>query len=249
MINIRNEIELQKLREAGRIVGLCHAEIKKKIKPGMTTKDIDVIIEKIIRENNATPSFLNYDGFPGSVCTSINEQVVHGMPSEQTVLEEGDIISIDIGARYKGFHGDSAWTYSVGTISKEKEFLMDKTLESLYAGLKEVKPDVHLSNVSHAIEKIANENNLGIVREMAGHGVGTQLHEDPQILNYGKPGHGPILKEGMVLAIEPMLNLGTHRIKFWNDGWTVTTSDKKPSAHFEHTVVVTKDGYEILTTL
>lgn len=247
-ITIKNEEEIKKLKEAGKIVALCHKEIKKIIKPGIMTKVIDQTVTKVIEENNATPSFKNYHGFPAATCISVNEQVVHGFPSEY-VLQEGDIISVDIGANYKGYHGDSAWTYPVGKIDDEKERLLEKTKEALFSGLNLIKDGIRLSDVSYAIQQVADENNLGIVRELAGHGVGKNLHEDPVILNYGAPGRGPILKAGMVLAIEPMLNLGTHRIKFHNDGWTVTTADRLSSAHFEHTILVTEDGYEILTTI
>lgn len=248
MINIKSQEEIQKLIKAGEIVALCHKELKGFIKPGITTKDIDSVVEKIILENDATPSFKGYNGFPAAACTSVNEEVVHGIPSDQ-VLKEGDIISVDIGANYKGYHGDSAWTYPVGKIDEDKKKLLDQTEEILFEGLNEIKEGIHLSDISHAIERKAKEYNLGIVKELAGHGVGKELHEDPLILNYGPAGRGPRLKEGMVLAIEPMLNLGTHRIKFHNDGWTVTTCDRKPSAHFEHTILVTKAGYKILTTL
>ncbi len=249
MINIRNKEEIKKLKKAGQIVALCHKEVQKILKPGISTSDIDRKVEQIILENDATPSFKNYQGFPAATCVSINEQVVHGIPKEDEILKEGDIISIDIGANYQGYHGDSAWTYPVGKIDEDKQRLLKQTEDVLFTGLSVIKEGIRLSDVSHAIEQKADEYNLGIVRELAGHGVGEQLHEEPQILNYGFPNRGPELKEGMVLAIEPMLNLGTHRIKFHNDGWTVTTADKKPSAHFEHTILVTKNGYEILTTL
>ncbi len=247
-ITIKSKEEIEKLREAGKIVALCHKEIKKIIKPGIATIEIDDLVEKVIKENGATPSFKNYQGFPAATCISVNEEVVHGFPSDY-VLQEGDIISVDIGANYKGYHGDSAWTYPVGKINEEKQMLLEKTKEALFNGLSKVRQGIRLSDVSYAIQEVADANNLGIVRELAGHGVGSEIHEDPIILNYGQPNRGPELKAGMVLAIEPMLNLGTHRIKFHDDGWTVTTCDKKSSAHFEHTILVTEDGYEILTSL
>ncbi len=247
-ITIKSKEEIEKLRQAGKIVALCHKEIKKIIKPGIATIEIDDLVEKVIKENEATPSFKNYQGFPAATCISVNEEVVHGFPSDY-ILQEGDIISVDIGANYKGYHGDSAWTYPVGKINEEKQMLLEKTKEALFNGLNKVCQGIRLSDVSYAIQEVADANNLGIVRELAGHGVGSEIHEDPIILNYGKPNRGPELKAGMVLAIEPMLNLGTHRIKFHDDGWTVTTCDKKPSAHFEHTILVTEDGYEILTSL
>ncbi len=247
-ITIKSKEEIEKLRQAGKIVALCHKEIKKIIKPGIATIEIDDLVEKVIKENEATPSFKNYQGFPAATCISVNEEVVHGFPSDY-ILQEGDIISVDIGANYKGYHGDSAWTYPVGKINEEKQMLLEKTKEALFNGLNKVRQGIRLSDVSYAIQEVADANNLGIVRELAGHGVGKEIHEDPIILNYGQPNRGPELKAGMVLAIEPMLNLGTHRIKFHDDGWTVTTCDKKSSAHFEHTILVTEDGYEILTSL
>ncbi len=248
MITVKSNREIVLMREAGRIVGQCHFEISKMIKPGVTTQQINDLVEKVIRDNGATPSFLGYGGFPASVCASVNECVVHGFPDNKP-LQEGDIVSIDIGANYNGYHGDSAWTYPVGKISDEDMKLLKETEESLWRGLEQVKDGIHLSDVSHAIERHAIQHNLGIVREFAGHGIGSELHESPEILNYGKPNRGPILKAGMTLAIEPMLNAGKDNVKIHADGWTVTTVDKKKSAHFEHTILVTEDGYEILTKI
>lgn len=248
-IPIRTQDEIQKLRESGNIVAQAHKKISEVIKPGMSTQEIDDIINDVIVSSGAVSSFYNYNGFPKNTCISINEEIVHGVPSEFRILKEGDIVSIDIGAYYNGYHGDSAWTYPVGKIDKEKQHLIDSTEKILFEGLDILKEGIHLSDVSHEIEKHSKIANLGVVRELSGHGVGKKLHEEPTILNYGEAGRGPILKAGMVLAIEPMLNLGTHRVKFHDDGWTVTTADRKASAHFEHTIVVTKDGYEILTSL
>ncbi|MFV0246496.1 MAG: type I methionyl aminopeptidase [Mycoplasmatales bacterium] len=248
MISIKSDRELELLREAGRIVALCHSELKKVIKPGITTIELNDLATKIIEDNDAYPSFLEVDNFPCAICSSPNEQVVHGIANDQP-LKEGDIISIDIGAKYKGYHGDSAWTYPVGNISDDDKYLLEHTEKSLYEGLNVIREGIHLSDVSNAIETYANKYNLGIVREFAGHGVGKSIHEEPQILNYGPKGRGPILKAGMVLAIEPMLNFGSDDIVFHNDGWTISTSDKKNSAHFEHTIIVTTDGYEITTQL
>lgn len=248
MITIKSKREIELMREAGRIVALCHAAMKDAVAPGVTTAELNQLCEDIIAENNATPAFLNYGGFPASICASPNNQVVHGFPDDKPLVE-GDIISIDIGAFYKGYVGDSAWTYPVGKISTEDEMLLRETENSLFAGLNVIKEGIHLSDVSHAIEQYANSKNLGIVREFAGHGVGSELHEAPEILNYGPKGKGPILKAGMCLAIEPMLNLGSDAINIHSDGWTTTTKDGKNSAHFEHSIVVTKDGYEILTTI
>ncbi|MGL5021091.1 MAG: type I methionyl aminopeptidase, partial [Mycoplasmatales bacterium] len=230
------------------VVALCHFEISNIIKPGITTQEIDQMVENIILENKCIPAFKGYGGFPAATCCSLNEQVVHGFPTN-IPLKDGDIISIDIGTFYKGYVGDSAWTYAVGKISEECIMLLEQTEQSLWCGLDMIKPGVYLSDVSHAIETHAKKYNLGIVRQFAGHGIGCDLHEEPEILNYGQPGRGPILKEGMTLAIEPMLNLGKDEVRIHADGWTTSTVDKKPSAHFEHSIVVTKDGYEVLTKL
>lgn len=249
MITIKSEREIALLKEAGRIVGLCHAEMKKCVKPGISTWELNDICEKIILEHDATPSFKGYGGFPAAVCASVNEVVIHGIPSKKQILKEGDIIAIDIGANYKGYHGDSAWSYAVGKINSNDEKLMQVTEAALYAGLSVVKEGVHLGDVEAAIGNYINQFGYGIVEEYTGHGVGHELHEDPAIFNFGTPGTGPILKEGMVLAIEPMVNAGTKRVRVLSDGWTVVTKDRSKSAHFEHTIVVRKDGYEITTTL
>ena len=246
MISIKSEYEISLLQKAGNIVYLTHQYLKDYIKPGITTKELDRLAEDFIRSHDATPSFKNYNGFPASICTSINEEVVHGIPSNRK-LKNGDIISIDIGACYKGYHGDSAWSYPVGTISKEKEYLLEHTKNALFEGLKQIKPGNRIGDISNAVETYANRYKLGVVRELVGHGVGTKLHEDPNVPNYGRKNTGPILKEGMVIAVEPMLNLGTRQIFILDDDWTIITGDNKPSAHFEHTVAVTKDGYKILT--
>lgn len=246
MISIKTSREIELMKVAGKIVGDTHNYLIPFIKPGITTKKLDDLAYNFIISKHATPSFKNYDGYPASICTSINEQVVHGIPSNRK-LKDGDIISIDIGACYKGYHGDSAWTYKVGIVSEEKEFLMKHTEKSLYEGLNQIKAGAQIGDIGNAIEKYATKYNLGVVKELVGHGVGTDLHELPDVPNYGKKGTGIILKEGMVIAVEPMLNLGTADIYILEDDWTIITADNKPSAHYEHTVVVTKDGYEILT--
>ena len=244
MIKSSEEIEL--LRIAGQIVGDTHNYLKQFIKPGITTKELDKLAYDYIISRDATPSFLNYEGYPASICTSVNEEVVHGIPSNR-VLQEGDIISIDIGACYKGYHGDSAWSYPVGNISEEKKYLLEHTEKSLYEGLSVIKPGMKIGDIGYAIEQYALKHKLGVVKELVGHGVGKHLHESPDVPNYGKKNTGMTLRKGMVIAVEPMLNLGTADIYILDDDWTIITADDKPSAHFEHTIVVTKDGYEILT--
>ncbi|KMM36070.1 type I methionyl aminopeptidase [Guptibacillus hwajinpoensis] len=246
MIICKTPRELDIMREAGKIVALTHQELQKHIKPGITTKELDSIADRFIRQLGAIPSFKGYNGFTGSICASVNEELVHGIPGDR-VLAEGDIISIDIGAKYKGYHGDSAWTYPVGTISEEDERLLKVTEESLYKGLNEAKAGKRLSDISHAIQAYAEAEGFSIVREYVGHGVGQDLHEDPQIPHYGPPGKGPRLKQGMVLAVEPMVNLGSRYVRTLSDNWTVVTTDGKNCAHFEHTFAVTEEGYEILT--
>ena len=244
MIKSNEEIELLKI--AGQIVGDTHNYLKQFIKPGITTKELDKLAYDYIISRDATPSFLNYEGYPASICTSVNEEVVHGIPSDR-VLQEGDIISIDIGACYKGYHGDSAWSYPVGNISEEKKYLLEHTEKSLYEGLNIIKPGVKIGDIGYAIEQYALKHKLGVVKELVGHGVGKHLHESPDVPNYGRKNTGMTLRKGMVIAVEPMLNLGTADIYILDDDWTIITADDKPSAHFEHTIVVTKDGYEILT--
>lgn len=246
MIVCKSEHELNLMREAGRIVAETHKLMKQAIEPGITTAELDRIAEKYIRSQGAVPSFKGYNGFPASICASTNEELVHGFPGPRKLVE-GDIISIDIGAQYKGYHGDSAWTYGVGRISDEAQRLLDVTEASLYAGLDLVKPDVRLFTVSHAIQKVIEEAGMSVVREYVGHGVGRDLHEEPQIPNYGIPDRGPRLKPGMTLAIEPMVVLGERYVKTLSDNWTVVTVDGSLCAHFEHTIAVTEDGYEILT--
>lgn len=246
LISIKSKREIKLLRMAGKLTYETHQHLKQYIKPGITTLELNEIAEKFIEDNKVTSSFLNYEGYPKSVCTSVNEEVVHGIPNSRK-LQKGDIISIDIGICYEGYHGDSAWTYSVGDISTEKQYLLEHTKKSLFEGLKEVKPGNRIGDIGNAIENYATAHKLGVVKELVGHGVGSNIHEEPDIPNYGKKGTGPIIKEGMVFAIEPMLNLGTSKIFLLDDDWTIITQDNKPSAHFEHTVLVTKDGYEILT--
>lgn len=246
MISIKSKREIELMVIAGNIVYQTHKYLKPFIKPGVSLLELDALAEKFIISKGAKPSFKGYEGFPNATCISVNEEVVHGIPSKRK-LKKGDIVSIDIGADYKGYHGDSAWSYAVGEIDGDKKYLMEHTKKALWEGIKMVKPGARVGDIGNAIENYANAHNLGIVRELCGHGVGNNLHEAPDVPNYGSAHTGPVLKEGMVIAIEPMLNLGSDDIVVEDNDWTITTLDKKPSAHFEHTVLVTKDGYQILT--
>ncbi|OIJ21639.1 type I methionyl aminopeptidase [Anaerobacillus alkalidiazotrophicus] len=246
MIICKTPREIEIMRVAGKIVALTHQELKKYIQPGISTKELDSIAEKFIRQHDAIPSFKGYNGFTGSICASVNEELVHGIPGEK-ILKNGDIISIDIGAKYNGYHGDSAWTYAVGEISAETQKLLDVTEQSLYKGLEEAKAGVRLSNISHAIQTYVESYDFSVVREYVGHGIGQNLHEDPQIPHFGPPDKGPRLKPGMVLAVEPMVNAGKRYVRTLPDNWTVVTTDGKMCAHFEHTIAIVETGYEILT--
>ena len=247
MIIIKSSREIEIMREAGRIVAMAHRAVKDAICEGISTHELDQIAEEVIRSQGAVPSFKGYNGFPGSICASVNHVVIHGIPSKKMILKNGDIIAIDIGAEYKGYHGDSAMTHGVGNISKERQQLIDVTRDALYQGLQYAKPNNRLSDISHAIEAYVKQFGFQVVQDFTGHGVGKNLHEDPSIPNFGPAGHGPRLKEGMTLAIEPMVNIGTSKVKVLLDNWTTITQDKKDSAHFEHTIVIQANGYEILT--
>lgn len=235
------------MRKAGEILTETRAMLEPHIKPGITTKKLDQLAEEFILSKGATPSFKDYQGFNGSLCTSVNEVVVHGIPSKKTNLKNGDIITIDIGVNYKGYHADSAYTYAVGNVSNKVKELLEVTKAALYEGLKYAKPGNRISDISHAIEQYAKPYGYGIVEDFTGHGIGNSLHEEPYVPNFGKPNEGPIIKEGMTFCVEPMFNLGTKHVKVLRDNWTTVTTDKKYSAHFEHTIVITKDGCEILT--
>ena len=246
MISIKTPKEIEIMRVAGEIVGDTHKYLIPFLKPGITTEKIDSLARDYIIKRGGIPSCYHYEGYPANICISINEEVVHGIASKRKLCD-GDIVTLDICVCYKGYHGDSAWTYAVGNISKDKQYLLEHTEQALYEGLKEVKAGARIGDIGNAVQTYAESHKLGVVKELVGHGVGNNLHEDPDVPNYGKKGTGPILKEGMVIAVEPMLNLGTPDIYLLDDDWTVITADDKPSAHFEHTIVVTKDGYEILT--
>lgn len=248
MITTKSEREIQLMREAGRISNLALKTVGENIRPGISTLALDKIAEKVIRDNNGIPSFKDYNGFPASICASINHVLVHGIP-DKTVLKNGDIISIDVGASYKGYHGDNAWTFVVGEISDDIQRLLDVTRDSLFVGLAQAKAGNHLSDISHAIGEYVYSFGYTVPLDYTGHGIGIHLHEDPTIPNQGEAGYGPILKEGMTLAIEPMVHAGKPFTKVLSDNWTVITKDKSLCAHYEHTVLITKDGYEILTKI
>lgn len=248
MIFLKSERELNYLRDAGKIVAKTLVEVKKAVKPEITTQELDGIAEEYIKGCGAIPAFKGYHGFPGNICTSLNEQVVHGIPGLRK-LKSGDNVSIDIGTVINGYYGDAAITVPVGEVDAEVQKLLDVTEESLYKGIAQAMVGNRLSDISHAIQSYAEGFGYGVVRDFVGHGIGRSMHEDPQVPNYGSPGRGPRLKSGMTLAIEPMINMGTHEVKTLDDGWTVVTVDKKRSAHFEHTIAVTSDGPEILTKL
>ena len=246
MITIKTPEEIALIKESGHITYMCHQHLQKFLTPGTTTKFIDEEAGRFIRSMGGIPSCLNYEGYPGNICVSVNDEVVHGIGSDRK-LKEGDIVTLDICTFYKGYHSDSAWTYAVGNINKEKERLMHHTKKALFIGLAEVKEGAHLYNIGARISEYCHKQKLGVVRELVGHGVGKELHEDPDVPNYGKYGTGPKLKAGMVIAVEPLITAGTRHVCILDDDWTIVTEDGKPSAHFEHTVAVTKDGYEILT--
>lgn len=247
-ISRKSAYEIKLMREAGRVVALVHQEMKKIIKPGVTTKYLDDIAYQIIKDNHCDPTCMGYNGFPATICSSVNEQVVHGIPSDNVVLKDGDVITLDVCATFRGYVGDSAWSYGVGEISDENKRLLELTEKALYAGLDKVKSECRLEDVAAAIEDVAIENNLGIIRQYGGHGVGSALHEEPFIYNY-RTNTPVILKRGMTVAIEPMLTLGADDVIVNEDNWTVVTADKSYAAHFEHTILVTDNGADILTKL
>lgn len=249
MITLKSKKEIELMREAGKIVAETHEILKSAVIPGISTLELDKIAEENIRKYDAIPSFKGYGGFPGSICASINEEVVHGIPNANRILKEGDIISLDVGAYYKGYHSDSAKTHGVGIISEEDRKLIEVTKESFYEGLKFAKLGYRLSDISHAVQAHVEKHGFSVVRDLVGHGVGTELHEDPQIPNYGPAGKGPRLLEGMVLAIEPMVNAGKYHVKTLADDWTIVTIDGKKSAHYEHTIAITEDEPLILSAL
>lgn len=246
MITIKSPREIELLKIAGNVVYQTHQYIKPYIKEGITTKELDRLCEEFIRSKDCTPSFKGCEGFPNAVCMSVNDCIVHGYPSDYK-LKNGDIITLDIGACYKGYHGDSGWTYAVGNIDDDSKFLMEHTEKALYEGIKQAKAGNRVGDISYAVEQYALAHNLGVVKEFVGHGVGTSVHEDPSVPNYGEKGRGPLLKEGMVIAIEPMLTLGTDEIDIDDNDLTAYTADGKNAAHFEHTIAITSGEPIILT--
>jgi len=246
VIELKSIEEIEVMRRAGRVVARVLDLAGEVIKPGMSTSELEQLIDSSIRDQGAIPAFKNYQGFPASACISINDEVVHGIPGDR-LIEEGDIVSVDVGSIIDGFYGDSARTYAVGEISPEKSRLMKSTLESLLTGIDKARKGNRLGEISAAVQKVAEGQGYGVVRQLVGHGIGRKMHEEPQVPNFGSPGDGPVLKTGMVLAIEPMINMGTYDVKTLPDGWTVVTADGQPSAHFEHMVAILDDGPDVLT--
>ena len=247
MIVVKTSREILIMKEAGRISSSALKLAGEAVEPGISTFEIDMLVKKYIESQGASPSFLGYNGFPASTCISLNSTVIHGIPSKNCIIRQGDIVSIDIGACFNGFHGDNAWTFPCGDISKEARNLLDATKESLYKGIKMAKAGNRIGDISNAIQKYAESRSYSVVRQFVGHGVGASLHEDPSVPNFGSAGRGPRLCAGMTIAIEPMVNVGSSEVKILEDDWTTVTVDGKLSAHFEHSVVITKDGPVILT--
>lgn len=247
MITIKTPQEIELMRKANVIVRDTLDLLRDKIKAGMTTKDLDKIAYDYITRCDAKPSFLGYSGFPASICTSINEQVVHGIPSDKVIIKEGDIVSVDCGSIYKGYNGDAARTFMIGKVDEKVQQLVKVTEQSFFEGVKILKEGVRLGDLGHAIQSYAESFGYGVVRALVGHGIGRDMHEDPEVPNYGREGHGLRLRKNMTIAIEPMINMGTHEVYMLDDGWTIVTEDNLPSAHYENTVAITEDGVEILS--
>ena len=246
-ITIKSSREIELMRESGRLLALVHDELAKMIRPGISTKQIDKVCEEMIRSYGCTPNFLHYQGYPASVCVSVNEEVVHGIPSHSRIIKEGDIVSLDMGLIYHGYHSDAARTHAVGEISPEARQLIDVTRQSFYEGIKMARPGMHLHDISNAIAAYVTSYGYGIVKALVGHGIGTSLHEEPQIPNFAQRRKGPKLRPGMTLAIEPMINMGTDDVEWLDDDWTVVSADHSLSAHYENTILITEGDPEILT--
>lgn len=247
MVILKTSRELAKMREAGRISQGALREAGKAVEPGVSTLELDTIVRSYIERMGAVPSFLGYGGFPASACISVNNVVIHGIPSKKQILKNGDIVSIDVGAYFNGYHGDNAWTFACGDVTKEAQALMDATRESLFEGISKAVAGNRIGDIGHAVQRYVEARSYSVVRDYVGHGVGARLHEDPSVPNYGTPGHGVRLLPGMVIAIEPMVNQGTHRVRVLKDKWTTVTADGQLSAHFEHTIAITPGGPVILT--
>ena len=247
MIYLKTDEEIELMRESNRLVGMTHGELSKHIRPGITTLQLDKIADEFIRDHGAVPSFLGYGGFPNSICTSVNEHVVHGIPNNSP-LQEGDIISVDCGVLKNGYNGDSAYTFCVGEVAEEIKELLRVTRKSLYIGIEQAKEGNRIGDIGNAIQTYCEKLGYSVVRELVGHGIGRDMHEAPEVPNYGRRGTGPLIKDGMCIAIEPMINMGSKNVVFENDGWTVRTKDRKPSAHFEHTIAVRNGKADILST-
>lgn len=247
MITLKSPYEIECMRAAGKVAGLALDAAGEMIKPGITTRDVDMTVSKVIAEHHMKPSFLGYGGFPAAACVSINDEVIHGIPGDR-VIKNGDLVKVDVGAVYKGYHGDTARTFICGKADAEAERLVSVTRQSFYEGIKFAREGHRLSDISHAIQKYCEGNGYSVVRKFVGHGVGAELHEDPEVPNFGEPGHGPRLRAGMTIAIEPMVNAGTYGVRVLSDGWTVLTIDHKLSAHYEHTVLITEGDPILLTS-
>ncbi len=247
MIYLKTDEEIELMRESNRLVGMTHGELSKHVRPGITTLQLDKIADEFIRDHGAVPSFLGYGGFPNSICTSVNEHVVHGIPNNKP-LQNGDIVSIDCGTIKNGFNGDSAYTFCVGEVADEVKELLRVTRESLYLGIEQAKEGNRIGDIGYAIQAYCEKLGYTVVRELVGHGIGRDMHEAPEVPNYGRRGTGPLIQNGMCIAIEPMINMGSKNVVFEKDGWTVRTKDRKPSAHFEHTIAVRNGKADILST-
>lgn len=248
MIYLKTDEEIELMREANQLVGKTHGELARHIAPGVSTLQLDKIADEFIRDHGAIPAFLGYGGYPNSICTSVNEQVVHGIPSSEVILKEGDIVSVDIGTTLNGFTGDSAYTYCVGDVDPEIMRLLKTTKESLYLGIEQAVEGKRIGDIAYAIQTYCESKGYSVVRELVGHGIGKSMHEEPEVPNYGRRGYGPLLRNGMCICIEPMINQGRRNVVFEKDGWTVRTKDYKCSAHFEHCIVIRPEGPQILSS-
>lgn len=248
MIYLKTDEEIELMHNANQLVGMTLGELAKHITPGVSTLQLDKIAEEFIRDHGAVPAFLGYGGFPNSICASVNENVVHGIPSSKTILKEGDIISVDCGTVLNGFVGDSAYTFCVGNVSEEVKNLLKATKESLYLGVQQAVEGHRIGDIGHAVQTYCESKGYSVVRELVGHGIGHEMHEEPEVPNYGRRGTGPLLRSGMCICIEPMINMGSRNVKFESDGWTVRTKDRKCSAHFEHCIAIRPEGPRILSS-